>query len=63
MSETLYMMEMEQLLEELSKAATISDAEELHVLKTQAFSTLTSHFSLNPDDAENQVAAACGEEV
>lgn len=62
MSETLYMMEMEQLLEELSKAATISDAEELHVLKTQAIMTLMSHYGLNPDDAQSQVAAACGEE-
>ncbi len=62
MSETLYMMEMEKLLEELSQDATISDAEELHVLKTQAFNTLTSRFGLNLDDAESQVAAACGEE-
>ncbi len=62
MSEALYMMEMEQLLEELSKDATISDAEELHVLKTQAINTLISHFGLNPEDAESQVAAACGEE-
>ncbi len=62
MSETLYMMEMEQLLEELSQDVIISDAEELHVLKTQAIHTLISHYGLNPEDAESHVAVACGEE-
>jgi hypothetical protein len=62
MSEALYMIRIEQLLEELSKDAVISDAEELHVLKTQVINTLTNQYGLSLDNAECEVAAACGEE-
>ncbi len=63
MSEALYMIRMEQLLEEVSQVAcSTADGEELHEIKQQAIKTLIRHFSLNLDDAESQVAAACGEE-
>ena len=73
MSETLYMMEMEQLLEEVSRVACSFDEEctcdkcmqmrgQLDELKELTIKTLTRHYGLNPEDAESEVAAACGEE-
>ncbi len=64
MSETLYMMEMEQLLEDVSRVACRKKAvpEILEATKEAATAILVSRFGLNLDDAESQVAAACGEE-
>ncbi len=62
MSETLYMMEMEQLLEGVSRVACEGNYLDLLETKQQAINTLIHHFGLNLDDAESEVAAACGEE-
>ena len=65
MSETLYMMEMEQLLEEVSRVACnkcLQTRGQLDELKEWTTKTLIRHYGLNHEDAESQVAAACGEE-
>ncbi len=62
MSEALYMMEMEQLLEELHLNAITADGQELYYLKGATIHILISHYGLNPEDAESEVAAACGGE-
>ena len=61
MSESLYMTEIELLLEEVSRASCndVSD-EQLEELMAQTKATLISHYGLNPDDAEGEVRAAAG---
>jgi len=64
-SEALYMSEVEQLLEELSRVACnkcLQTREQLDKTKEWTIKTLIRHYGLNPEDAENEVAAACGEE-
>ncbi len=61
MSESLYMTEIELLLEEISKASCseVSD-EQLEELMAQTKAELISRYHLNPDDAEGEVLAAAG---
>lgn len=63
MSDVLYMTEIEQLLENLSRAA-IKDGKALsfYGFRYWTLKTLITRYHLNPEDAESQVAAACGEE-
>jgi len=71
-SEDLYMIEMEQLLERVSEVACSFDKDcscdlclpirgQLEEIKQTTTKTLISHYGLNLEDAESQVAAACGE--
>ncbi len=64
MSETLYMMEIEQILEDVSAVACRKVPTEgiLKATREAAVSILVKHYGLNLDDAESQVAAAAGEE-
>ncbi len=73
MSDVLFMSEIEQLLEEVSRVACSFDEDctcdkclqmrgTLDELKEWTVKTLTRHYGLNLDDAQSQVAAACGEE-
>ncbi len=73
MSESLYMTEIEQVLERVSETASNFDPdcrcekcipmrEQLADAKSDAVNELTRHYGLNLDDAQSQVAAAAGEE-
>jgi len=73
MSDTLYMIEMEQLLERVSEIACSFDKdcscglclpirEQLEEIRKDTINTFIHHFGLSPEDAESEVAAACGEE-
>ena len=73
MSETLYMMEIEQILERISEVASSFDPdcrcekcllmrEPFADAKLDAVVELVRHYSLNLDDAQSEVAAAAGEE-
>ena len=63
MSEALYMMEIEQVLEEVYLAACQDrHMGRLEEVKKEAIKTLTHHYGLNLDDAQSEVAAAAGEE-
>ena len=61
MSESLYMTEIELLLEKVSKMACsdLSDGT-LEFIMEEAKKELISHYGLNPDDAEGEVLAAAG---
>ena len=72
MSETLFMAEIEQLLEEVSRVACsfheycccdkcLQMRSQLEELKKWTTETLICNYGLNRDDAENEVAAAVGE--
>ena len=64
MSETLYMMEIEEILEGVSKVACRKNAPKriLEVVKDTAIHILISRYGLNLDDAQSEVAVAAGEE-
>ncbi len=64
MTKALYMMEIEEVLEDVSRVACRKEAvpEILEATKEAATAILISHYGLNPEDAVSQVAAACGEE-
>ena len=65
MTETLYMTEIEQILEDVSEVACRKKCskEILESVKEAAIAILVKHYGLNPDDAQSEVAAAAGEEV
>lgn len=62
MSESLYMTEIELILEEVSVTACTGTREELEEGKIWAIKALTQRYGLNLDDAQSEVAAAAGEE-
>jgi hypothetical protein len=64
MSESLYMMEIEQILENVSAVACRKGLKEgtLKIVKEVAIGILMRHYGLNLDDAQSEVAAAAGEE-
>lgn len=64
MSETLYMTEIEEILEGVSKVACRKNVPKgiLEVVKGAAIHILLSRYGLNLDDAQSEVAAAAGEE-
>ena len=64
MSEALYMSEIEEILEGVSRVACRKQTfpEILEVTKEAAIVILIKHYHLNPDDAQSEVAAAAGEE-
>lgn len=64
MSESLYMMEIEQILEDVSAVACRKSPTEgiLEATKEAAISILAKHYGFNLDDAQSEVAAAAGEE-
>ena len=64
MSDSLYMMEIEQILEGVSAVACRKNPTEgiLGATKEAAVSILVKHYGLNFDDAQSEVAAAAGEE-
>ena len=65
MSESLYMMEIEGILEDVSAVACRKNLPEewIKVTKEAAISILVKHYGLNLDDAQSEVAAAAGEEL
>ena len=63
MSESLYMMEIEGILEQVSEVACKEPRSmKFYGIKAWAIRKLTSHYGLNLDDAQSEVAAAAGEE-
>ena len=64
MSESLYMMEIKQILEEVSLYAGERDAarRDFEGMKKAAVDRLVRQYGLNLDDAQSEVAAAAGEE-
>ena len=71
MSESLYMTEIEQILEKISEMSTSFDPdcrcercllmhEPFADAKSDAVAELVKHYGLNPDDAESEVRAAAG---
>jgi len=64
MSESLYMMEIEEILEDVSSVACRKDLpmEWLEATKEAAISILVKYYGLNLDDAQSEVEAAAGEE-
>ena len=64
MSESLYMMEIERILEDVSAVARRKDLKDgtLETVKEVAIGILMRHYGLNLDDAQSEVAAAAGEE-
>ncbi len=63
MSESLYMMEIEQILGQVSEVACKEPGSiKFYGIKDWAIRKLTRHYGLNLDDARSEVAAAAGEE-
>jgi len=64
MSESLYMTEIEEILEDVSAVACRKNPTEgvLEATKEAAVSILVKHYGLNLDDTQSEVAAAAGEE-
>ena len=61
MSESLYMTEIELLLEEVSKISCSEASEEqLEEVMKETKTILINRYGLNPDDAEGEVLAAAG---
>ena len=64
MSESLYMTEIEGILEQVSEVACKEPGSiKFYGIKRWAVRRLTQHYGLNLDDAQSEVAAAAGEEL